>query len=136
MCDPGGGCGNVQAAGQEGGQRQRRSLPPSLLSFPPSLPPPSLPPPSLPSVKAQLHLVGTCPVLFLTTVPALVTSGVPGPTPFRQLSLGVKVQLSDLPYGFQKLDKYSCFTAGIKPTVNWLDKLCFMLIDGIKPTEH
>lgn len=41
-------------------------------------------PSSLPSVKAQLHLVGTCPLFFLTTV----TSGVPRPTPFRQLSVG------------------------------------------------
>ena len=56
--------------------------------------------PSLPSVKAQLHLVGICPIFFLTTVAALATSHVPGPTTFTQGTPGEKVHLSDLLYSF------------------------------------
>lgn len=56
--------------------------------------------PSLPSVKAQLHLVGICPIFFLTTVAALATSCMTGPTTFGQVTLEKKVQLSDLLYSF------------------------------------
>lgn len=87
VCDPGGGCVNVKAAGQEAGQRQRCSLFPFL-------------PPSLPSVKAQLHLVGTCPAFFLTTAPALATSVCPHLPPSDNSVWVVKVQFTDSPYVF------------------------------------